>query len=241
MASAVSVPREGVPFIAHRGLSGAETENTCAAFVAAGHHRYFGIETDVWITADNQFVLIHDKNPLRVSGTDTDVTQSTLSQLQTIRLYDGSDKETRSDLVIPVLADYLRICKRYQKKAVLELKDAMTREQVYSVVGECERFGYLRDVIFISFSWENLLFLREKEPNQPAQFLTASPCDDALIDRLAAEKFDLDILWSQISAETVEKLHARGILVNSWTVDDPDIARKLIADKVDFITTNILE
>ena len=36
-----------VEFIAHRGLSGLETENTCAAFVAAGNRSHVGIETDV--------------------------------------------------------------------------------------------------------------------------------------------------------------------------------------------------
>ncbi len=37
--------------IAHRGLSGIEMENTCSAFVAAGNRSYFGIETDVHVTA----------------------------------------------------------------------------------------------------------------------------------------------------------------------------------------------
>lgn len=41
--------------VAHRGLSGLETENTCAAFVAAGNRSYFGIETDVHRTADGCF------------------------------------------------------------------------------------------------------------------------------------------------------------------------------------------
>ena len=33
--------------IAHRGLSGIETENTNSAFVAAGNRSYYGIETDI--------------------------------------------------------------------------------------------------------------------------------------------------------------------------------------------------
>ena len=37
-----------VKMIAHRGLSGLEAENTCAAFVAAGNReKYFGIECDI--------------------------------------------------------------------------------------------------------------------------------------------------------------------------------------------------
>ena len=52
--------------IAHRGLSGIECENTCAAFVAAGNRSYLGIETDVHITADGNFAVIHDDNTARV-------------------------------------------------------------------------------------------------------------------------------------------------------------------------------
>ena len=32
--------------IAHRGLSGLETENSIPAFVAAGNRGYYGVETD---------------------------------------------------------------------------------------------------------------------------------------------------------------------------------------------------
>ena len=42
-----------VKMIAHRGLSGLEAENTCAAFVAAGNReKYFGIECDIHRTLD---------------------------------------------------------------------------------------------------------------------------------------------------------------------------------------------
>ena len=50
--------KKNVKIIAHRGLSGIECENTNAAFVAAGNRSYFGIETDVHITADGKFVLV---------------------------------------------------------------------------------------------------------------------------------------------------------------------------------------
>ena len=40
--------------IAHRGVSGLELENTCAAFVAAGNRSYFGIETDGKVIFENR-------------------------------------------------------------------------------------------------------------------------------------------------------------------------------------------
>ena len=53
--------------VAHRGCSGLERENTNSAFVAAGNRTYWGIETDVHVTADGRFIVIHDDNTARVA------------------------------------------------------------------------------------------------------------------------------------------------------------------------------
>ena len=46
-----------IKMIAHRGVSGLERENTCPAFVAAGVKSYFGIETDVFVTLDEKYIV----------------------------------------------------------------------------------------------------------------------------------------------------------------------------------------
>ena len=66
----IQINRGNVKMIAHRGLSGLEAENSHAAFVAAGNRSYYGIETDLHVTADGRFVLMHDDNTKRVSGVD---------------------------------------------------------------------------------------------------------------------------------------------------------------------------
>ena len=63
----IKLQTNGVKMIAHRGLSGIERENTYPAFVAAGNRSYFGIETDVHVTLDGKFVIIHDETTERVS------------------------------------------------------------------------------------------------------------------------------------------------------------------------------
>jgi len=95
-------------------------------------------------------------------------------------------------------------------------------------------------VIFISFDYENMVSLREKYPTQPAQFLDYKAEPD-LIDRLKAHNLDLDISHKVLTKELVDACHAEGIKVNVWTVDDPEIANRLIDWGVDYITTNILE
>ena len=53
--------------IAHRGCSGLEMENTASAFVVAGNRSYWGIETDVHVTRDGQYIVIHDDTTGRVA------------------------------------------------------------------------------------------------------------------------------------------------------------------------------
>lgn len=61
MRDTVKIDKRGVRLIAHRGLSGIEQENTCAAFIAAANREsYYGIETDVYRTSDGKYVLHHD-------------------------------------------------------------------------------------------------------------------------------------------------------------------------------------
>ena len=226
--------------IAHRGLSGIERENTCSAFVAAGNRSYFGIETDIHVTADGGFVIFHDDNTARVGLDSLVIEQSTFQTLRNLQLTDTDGKRGRSDLRIPALSEYIGICKKYEKTAVLELKNRMTKEQIAAIVSEIESLEYLERVIFISFSFENLLDLRVIRPEQTAQFLTEQYSEE-LLEKLQKENLDLDILYTELTKDRIEKIHAKGITLNCWTCDDPVWAENLAGWGIDYITSNILE
>ncbi len=226
--------------VAHRGVSGLECENTCAAFVAAGNRSYFGIETDVHYTADGKFAIIHDDNTGRVSDMTLSVEESTWDELKVLPLHDKAADRTRGDLRIPQLFEYIRICKRYEKTAVLELKRAMSDEAIAGIVKTIEDEGYFEGTIFISFTWHNLEVVRSLRPDAAVQFLTTK-CDDELTAKLIENSFDLDLLYQAATKELIDALHAAGRLINVWTVDDPAAAETLVGWGVDFITSNILE
>ena len=52
----IKINRRNAEMIAHRGLSGLETENSIPAFIAAANRSYYGVETDVHVTKDGRFV-----------------------------------------------------------------------------------------------------------------------------------------------------------------------------------------
>ena len=232
-----------VRMIAHRGVSGLERENTYPAFVAAGNRSYFGIECDVHVTRDGKFVIIHDKTTERVSlgATNIDVEESLFEEIKDIQLPDLDGSYGRRDIVIPLLEDYVKICKKYDKKCVLELKGRFQTEDIVKMLDEIRALDYLENVIFISFSYENCADLRALLPDATIQYLTSKMMSDETLDLLQASRLDLDISRRAINSEWVERLHALGIKVNVWTCDDKDEAERLIEMGVDFITTNILE
>ena len=236
----IAIDKKQVKMVAHRGVSGLEMENTLAAFVAAGNRSYYGIETDVHVTKDKQIVVIHDDDLKRVAGVDKIVEESTLAQLQAIPLYDLVPGTYRTDLYTPILSEYINVCKKYDKKAVLELKNQMEPEDVAHIIDIIRECDYLDGTIFISFAWDNLIYVKNLLPDQTVQFLTVE-CDDELIEKMAANDMDLDIYYKGLTEELIRKLHASDIEVNCWTVDQIEDADKLIAWGVDYITSNILE
>lgn len=227
--------------IAHRGMCGLEPENTHAAFVAAGNRSFYGIESDAHKTADGKYVMMHDANTLRMSGDDIEIANATYETLRSLRLKQKDGKRGRTDLRIPSMEEYLGICKYYGKKAILELKDDFTAEDVDEICRTVEALEYMEHTVFISFKLNNLLLLKERNPEQPAQYLVEKPIDDELIQEMADRKMGIDARQDLFTAEIMEKCREKGVVTNAWTVNNPDMARKLIDWGIDYITTNILE
>ena len=236
----IKIDKQNTLMIAHRGCSGLERENTNAAFVAAGNRSYYGIETDIHVTVDGKYIIFHDDTTTRLCIDEMTIEKTTFDTLRSLLLLDKDGVKGRSDLRMPTLEEYIGICKKYEKIAVLELKNAFEKEQIFEICDKIEALAYMDKVIFISFCYENLVYLREKYPTQPAQFLTSTYTDD-LIDKLKAYNFELDIRHTALTEENVKTLKENGITINCWTVNDPADGERLAAWGVDYITTNILE
>ena len=215
----IKIDSKQAKMIAHRGLSGLERENTCPAFVAAGNRSYFGIETDVHITKDGKFVIIHDETTDRVSlgQSSINVEENDYAAVSGLVLPDLDQTTNRQDIRIPLLADYINICKKYDKVCVLELKNAFPEECIKKIIQEIQSLGYIE------------------------KLLTGDEVTSEMIDTLVQNKLNLDIYYKRLSKENVNQIHSRGIKVNCWTCDDKADADELIEMGVDFITTNILE
>lgn len=233
----ISSPNKKI--VAHRGLSGLEKENSLPAFIAAGNRSYFGVECDIHRTSDGKFVVIHDAETARVAGDNLNVEKCSYNLVRSVELND-MDGQKRKDLFIPSLEDYIKICKKYEKKSVLEIKGVFEEEWLKEVIHILTENDYLQNTIFIAFDLINLQILRKHLPTHPMQYLTCEWREE--FPRVLIEnKLDLDIHFPHMTKERVELLHSLGIQVNCWTVDDKETAEKLLEMGVDYITSNILE
>lgn len=231
---------KGTKMIAHRGVSALECENTGAAFIAAGSRSYYGIETDIRPSKDGRLVIYHDDEFTRLTGLNRLVSDCTLEEIKSISLRDPHDGQSRRDLVVAMPEDYIRICKKYNKRAVLELKSYLKNEHLQPIVDLITDLDYMHNVIFISFVWDYLVALREMLPKQKIQFLTGT-YSDKLPKQLKEYNIDLDIEYHALNEDLVKMLHDQGTEVNCWTCDDAEDAERLIEWQVDYITSDILE
>jgi len=236
----IKIEKKNTLVIAHRGLSGIEPENTNAAFVAAGNRSYYGIETDVHKTIDGEFVISHDNHLGRTAGVEIDTESSTLAELQSIPLFDVDGIADRIDLRTPTLSNYIKLCKKYEKRSVLELKDEFTDEDISGILAIIDSYGYFEDVTFISFIYDDLVKVKAQRPEAKCEYLF-SASDKISAEQLARDGFNVDIYHAALTKELIEEYHRAGLTVNCWTVNEKERAEELISYGVDYITTNILE
>lgn len=228
-----------IKIIAHRGVSGLERENTCAAFIAAGNRSYFGIETDVHVTKDGKFIVFHDDTTDRLLGIHHVIEETDYETLRSLRLTD-LDGTRRGDLVLPSLEEYIRVCKKYGKECVLELKNHFEMKHIREIISIIRSEDWLDHTTFISFDLANCICVRQCLPDQRIQYLVQEVTEE-IFSQLVQYGFALDADYRTITRERVAACRKAGIAVNVWTVNTVETAEKMLEFGVDYITTNILE
>lgn len=249
----IKFKKKNMKVVAHRGLSSLEAENSLSAFIAAGNRSYFGIECDVHLTKDGKYVVFHDDNLERMTGFNAIIEETDFETIRSLRLFtpslvpSGNDGVNitdvkREDLIIPTMAEYISTCKKYDKVAVLELKNHFEKKNIEEIMAIIGELGYLEKTIFISFDIENLVFVKEIDKNQTVQFLSCNREDFAKkLQTVIDYKMDVDLGHWLLTKEDVKTLHKLGIKINVWTPGNKKEAEKYAKWGVDFLTTNYLE
>jgi len=224
--------------IAHRGASFDAPENTLAAVHLAWAKDADAVEIDVHLSKDSRIMVVHDKDTRRTAGTKLVVRESPADDLRNLEV--GSYKDVKyAGEKIPFLEEVIETIPA-DKYLFIEVKcDAgilpYLAEQI-SLSGKKDR------LVVISFDFEVASGMKYRLPEVPVYWLhnsLAGGYHKKLIEKASQANLDgLNFNHRGLSEEYVSAVHEAGMKIYSWTVDDPEEARRLTEMGIDGITTN---
>ncbi len=233
---------ERVLNIAHRGASTVAPPNTLAAFVKAAELGADGIEFDVHLSADGVPVVIHDFTVDATTDGYGRVADLTLAQLQTLDAgcrfapAFAGERIPTLDQVLNAVSERLLLN--------IELKSTAIRDNGLerAVIALIEQRGLSDRVLISSFNPFSLRRARRCASHIPLGLLYAP--DLPLLLRRAwlaplAPHQARHPHHAMVDARYMAWAKKHGYRVNTWTVNEPDEMRRLIALGVDAIITDV--
>lgn len=146
-SEAVSV--NDIELIAHRGLAGANVQNSMAAFMNADALGFKSMELDVNYSADGTFYVFHDAivdNITTGTGTLRNLTDVYLDSL-TFSFVSGK----YSDMRILKLEEFLKLASRRGWTLYLELKETWLDAKIFELIDLLEVYGYNNNLCYLQY------------------------------------------------------------------------------------------
>jgi glycerophosphoryl diester phosphodiesterase len=239
--------------IGHRGYCQFAPENTLPSFKLAMAAGADMVELDYYHSKDHQMVVMHDPDLDRTTNatnlwktSHVKLESKTVAEIETLdagKWFDPKYAGTKVPLLTEALDTIQNGCvtliERKQGPAADCIKLLHDRDLINKVVVQAFDWRYLRD-------------FHEKEPQQilgalgPPKELANGATPTGIPKELSArwldelEKAGAKVaVWSQaVSKEAVQLAHQRGIKVWIYTINDSDLANRLLDMGVDGIITN---
>ena len=213
--------------IAHRGLhSNANNiyENTKESFLAAVNENY-AIECDVVLSKDHEVVVLHDENLKRLCNLDKNVSNLTMNELRSLKIYESNSNIISLDEMLHVVSAHVPI--------IIEIKGKFTpfiEERIQEIIR-----SYKGPIALKTFNLKSVEWLIKFLPYVYKGLVIDSNTNnfEAILD-LNIDFVSCDIEF--IESNLVDRLKKKGLPIITWTVDNEDKKKKanLIADNIIF-------
>ena len=219
--------------IAHRGAWKEFNlpENSIASLEKAIALKCDGAEFDVRRTADGVLVVNHD--PVYYGDT---IQTNTYAFLNRNKLSNGESLPTLEDYFLKGTQD------KHKTLMICEIKAAIKdKEQDYLATIEtlalAKKLNIEKRIVYISFSKDILLWIKEKQPKATVLYLES----DMTIDAVVQNKFDgINLHYTSFKMNSQLSANAKnaGLKIGSWTVNELSDLAVLQEQGVEWITTN---
>jgi len=230
---------KGVQYAAHRGLSKIAPENTLPAFIHAGNAGFWGAETDVQLSLDGEWVLMHDATVDRTTNGTGAVDSLTLAQL---KILDAGSwfSDYYVDARVPTLLEYLQTCKRAGLIPVPEIKTGTYSDtDLQYFIDQClSVFGDYQFTI-LSANQGIVGQLRDLDKRVTIEYVVGA-YTEALVDFcVTVGNCWLGAEYTTIPSDVIYAT-SRGVQIVAFTVNDPDNIVDMINAGVRQITTDYI-
>ena len=237
----------GVEIIAHRGASHDAPENTLESVKLGWVQGADAVEVDVYLSKDGHIVVHHDSDTKKLAGVDRKVVDQTLAELRQLDV--GSWKGAKwKDVRIPKLDDVLATIPEGRRMFV-EVKCGP--EIVPGLAKAFKRSGKASEqLVVISFDYEVVKQAKARLPKIACFYLSSfekdkktgrlKPSAEELIAMAKLAKLEgINVNYKGLANEVfIEKVHAAGLELFTWTVNSPTEARRLAKLGIRGITTD---
>lgn len=227
---------EGTKFIAHRGFSSKFYQNTREAFIGAGESDFFfGIETDIWFSADGKWVCAHDIDPFQDTSKMIDEITYEEAMSLPLNLDKAGEIDASGEYHLCDFASYLDICKQYKKMPIIELKCIPSYEELVELVNFVKTKIKVEHVQFISFKLENVDNLEKIDKNITVQALVSNTILKSLY---LTKGYNMGLNYHLVDQDIIDSVHEKGKIINLYTINDIELINQYKEMGVDYITTD---
>jgi glycerophosphoryl diester phosphodiesterase len=215
--------RDEIIAIAHRGDPLGARENTLPAFASAVVQGADMVELDLRRSRDGAIVVLHDPTLNRLWGVDRRVDDLDLADLQQI----GTGDER-----IPTFGQVLR------EVDIPVMVDFTGDEVVEGALQAVLETGAMERSLFVTGHVAALRKLRSLSPDARIglTWVESAPPPPSLLHELVAEFWNP--MFRLATPADVAAVHALGLKVSTWTVDQPRHMARVAKAGVDAIVSN---
>jgi glycerophosphoryl diester phosphodiesterase len=223
--------------IAHRGASACAPENTMAAFRRAVELGAQFIETDLHLSRDGHIVAIHDDTLGRTCNGSGLVIEHTLEELRQLDAGSWFSPEFAGQ-TIPTLEEILELSGQADLSLYLEIKGGSGYGIERALAAALHERREAHGVVVLSFEARALEVVHQLD----RVLMTGLLFEDSKVDSIErAVKIGARQLaprGDRVTPELVARAHAHGLQVVTWTINEPEHMRALIAAGVEGIMTD---
>lgn len=226
--------------IAHRGFSGRYPENTLRSFREALKLPVGAVELDVRRTKDGVLVVIHDETVDRTTNGKGRVRDLTWEEIKSLDAGSWKGSEFAGER-IPRLEEALELING-QKVVFLEIKEPDTSEQVIDALRQLDAFSWVK---IGSFYPQAIARAKKLAPEISSSLIGSArvgASDETFAafvkEALSCGANSITVNYAGLTPERILYCHQRCIFVGTWTVNDAEIARRMVAMGVDAIASD---